>query len=1134
MTSTQHQPPTPVATLAPAPSGLRQDEGSSAPGTILVVDDDLGVLEMLRTLLQRQGYDVLATSSPDEAIELAARQPPELLLLDVLMPGIDGLELARILREQTGLAAAPVIFLSALQDAGSKARGFANGGVDYLTKPFRRDELLARVRTHLQLHRVRRQLQEREAELEALLGNVNEEVLASERALSRRTAELTALFTALPDVVFVKDLEGAYIDGNPRFEALLGRPLAEVIGRDDQELFPADLARKLHEGDQATLASGAPVVSEEWISFPDRTPVLLETITVAVRDATGAPIGLLGIARDITIRHREQEALRRSRAELLQAQEIAGLGSWQVDLITGAMTWSDQTYRLLGLEPGDEIRRRNVPELVHPEDRDRVLAAWAAAEGEGTFEVEHRIARNPHRWLRQRVRFERDEQGRPVRALGTVLDISEPKLRDLARQAERDRLDDALAAARAASYEWDVTTDLLQLDQRWREMLAYDPDRDGPLTAATWVSWIHPQHAPTVTASLERLLAGEEEQHELEFRLQRRDGRWLWVRGMSRATQRGPSGEVVRVSGLIIDITHEKAHQEQISFVADHDGLTGLINRQRFSQHLREELLTDRGPQERLAVVSLDLDGFEAVNATHGRAAGNQLLVEIATRLLRCVGDRHRVARTGGDEFALVVPVAAGDGSWREAVEELYDTVTRPITLQGRTLQATASIGVTLFPQARDTDAEQLLRQADQAVYQAKLAGKDRYHLFDTEHDASSRERYRLIDEVYNALAEEQFVLHYQPQVNIRTGEVLGVEALIRWQHPEHGLLPPGAFIPQLAGRPISIEIGDWVIEASLQQLSRWQEEGFRTTVSVNIDTAQLYDPAFAARLEGQLAAHPEVHPSQLGIEILETGALEDLAHVAELVEHVRGLGVSVALDDFGTGYSSLTLLKRLGADVVKIDRSFVMELLEDTEHALIIDSVVGLARNFQRTVLAEGVETEAHGVLLLELGCELAQGFGIARPMPAEEVVEWAARWAPPAAWRTAAPLAADRLPALLAEIEHRVWVQQLHAFLAGEPGNPPPLDPAGCRLGGWLTRMTQQEAGATTEELRRHHDALHRAADALLGAAPSPRSTPETPTAPGQPDLRGVEQASGDLIAALRRWRRSSSNEPRLGTGG
>ncbi len=1111
-----------VATAAqPAPASAAQRDGAANDGgRILVVDDDEGVLELVRTLLDRHGYDVVTTRSADEALTLATRHVPELVLLDVVMPEVDGLELARELQQQAGSAAAPVIFLSALHDAESKARGFATGGVDYLTKPFRREELLARVGSHLQLHRVRRQLQAREAELEQLLGNASEEVLASERALSRRTAELAALFAALPDVVFVKDLQGIYIEGNPRFEELLGRPLTELMGRRDEELFPAELAHRLRAQDQATLDADAPMTGEEWVTLPDGTTVLLETITAPVRDGGGEPLGLLGIARDITARHDEQQELRRSRAELLEAQEVAGLGSWQVDMVTGQMTWSQQTFRILGLEPGEIPRRRDVAALVHAEDRDRVLAAWERAQRDGTGEVEHRLARDPQVWVRQRVRFERDAQGALQRALGTMLDITTHTQARFAVEAEQARLEDALAAARAATYEWHVPTDLVHPSQRWCQMLGYDPDRDGPLTVQTWSTWIHPDHAPTVRAALQRLVDAQEEQHEVEFRLQRRDGRWLWVRGLSRVTQRSSEGHALRVSGLIIDITHEKAHQEQLSFVAEHDGLTGLINRQRFSQHLREELLTDRGPQERLAVVGFDLDGFEAVNAAHGRAAGNQLLVEIATRLLRCVGDRHRVARIGGDEFAVAVPVPATDGGWRDAVEELYDAVTHPIRLQGRPLQATASIGVTLYPQARDSDAEQLLRQADQAVYQAKLAGKDRYHLFDTERDAHSRERYQLIDEVHAALSEERFVLHYQPQVNMRTGEVLGFESLIRWQHPERGLLAPGAFIPQLAGHPLSIEIGNWVIEEALGQLARWRDAGLDTTVTVNIDTAQLYDPAFGRRLETQLAAAPGVRPEQLGIEILETGALEDLAHVGELVDHIRALGVTVALDDFGTGYSSLTLLKRLGADVVKIDRSFVMELLEDTEHALIIDSVVSLARNFQRTVLAEGVETDAHGVLLLELGCELAQGFGIARPMPAERAVAWAASWNPPSAWRDVRPLPADRLPGLIAEIEHRVWIRQLRDHLAGHRPDPPGMDPVRCRLGTWLERMTAQTATPCLDALATRHRELHSLASRLVDQrADAGAAAPDAATK--DRGLAQLEAASAALVAELAAWR-------------
>ena len=1015
------------------PSNGSQDEGTASSGSILVVDDDPGVVELLSTLLTRQGYDVRATGSPDEAIALAALAPPELVLLDVLLPGMDGPELARALREQAGPALAPVIYLSRLHDAESKARGFANGGVDYLTKPLRREELLARVRMHLQLHRVRRQLQEREAELELLLGTASEQALPPEHALHRRTAVLSALFDAIPDTVFVKDPTGVYVDGNTSLATAMGRPLDEVIGRTDHELFDAGFADRLREGDRATLAGEAPHITEEWVRLPDGGRALLETIRTPIRDATGAALGLIGIARDVTARHRDREELTRSRAELVEAQEVAGLGSWRFDLRTGQLTGSEQTYRMLGLSSGVPLRPRDVLGLVHPEDRDGVLDAWRAARTGGCGEVEHRLARDPSRWLRVRMRFERDARGRRARAMGTVLEITDTKLRDLARDAEQHRLDDALTAARAATYEWDVASGVITVSQRWHELLAYDPQRDGPLTAATFRSWVHPDQATVVGEALQQLLEGPEEQHELEFRVQRRDGRWVWVRSISRPSEHDADGEVIRVSGLIVDITHEKAHREQLSFVAEHDGLTGLITRQRFSEHLREELFTEGGPQERLAVVSLDLDGIEAVNATHGRAVGNQLLVEIATRLLRTVGDRYRVARTGGDEFAVAVAVGPDPDGWRRAVEELYDAVTRPITLQGRSIQATASIGVTLFPQARDSDAEQLLRQADQAVYQAKLAGKDRYHLFDTEHDATSRARYRLIDEIHTAIAEDQLVLHYQPQVNMRTGEIIGLEALVRWQHPVRGLLPPAAFIAQLAGHPVSIEIGDWVIGAALEQLARWKAVGFDTVVSVNIDTSQLYDPTFRPRLARQLARHPSITPAQFAIEILETGALEDLDRVAELVDDLRSLGSSVALDDFGTGFSSLTLLKRLHANFVKIDRSFVMELLEDPEHALIIDSVVTLARNFDRNVLAEGVETEAHGILLLELGCDLAQGFGIAHPMPAQQVLDWVDSWQPPAAWSGVDPIAADRLPAPLAAIGHRVWIENLRAHLEG-----------------------------------------------------------------------------------------------------
>ena len=1121
MSTSQQPAPSTATTVAPAGSALPQSEGAALVGTILVVDDDPAIAELLSVTLRRQGYRVQTAGDAHEALELARHEPPELLLVDLVMPGVDGLELVTLLREQVGLATTPVIFVSALHDPASKARGFAHGGVDYLTKPFRGEELVARVRSHLQLHRARCELETRERQLEELLGEVNQEVLASEQALNRRTAQVDALFAAIPDVVFVTDPDGVYLDGNTQLERLLGRSLEDIVGRTDAELFPGHLGQVLTDRHACVLAEDRPVVDEHSVPTADGGEVLLETITVPVRGPDDSLLGVLGVGRDITDRHGEREALRRSQSALLHAQEVAELGSWEVDLRTGEMTWSEQTYRLLDVDPQHPVSPDEVLSLVHVDDRDRVRQALRSALQGGPEDVEHRLARRPQGWVRQRARVERAADGTPLQMIGTVLDITAAKQHERDLEQEQQRLQDALETARAAAFEWDVPSDMLRPSQRWLSLLGYDLDRDGPVTAQAWLTWVYPAQLPAMRDGLERLLAGHDERHEMEFRLQHRDGRWLWLRGISRVTHWLPDGAPRTVRGLIIDITHEKAHQEQLSFVAEHDGLTGLINRQRFSDHVRDELLTNRGPQERLAVVCLDLDAFEEINQVHGRGAGNQLLVEIATRLLRCVGDRHRVARIGGDEFAVAVPVSGGSQGWRDAVEELYDAVTRPITLQGRSLQATASIGVTLHPQNRDADAEQLLRQADQAVYQAKLAGKDRYHLFDTEHDANRRERYQLIDEVHAALSDEQFVLYYQPQVNMHTGEVLGFESLIRWQHPERGLLPPGAFIPQLAGHPLSVELGDWVIEEALAQLARWRAAGMWTTVTVNIDTSQLYDPTFGARLEAQLAAEPEVDPTQLGIEILETGALEDLDHVAQLVRLIRNLGVSVALDDFGTGYSSLTLLKRLAANVVKIDRSFVMELLGDPEHALIIDSVVGLARNFERLVLAEGVETVEHGSLLLELGCELAQGFGIARPMPADQVWDWAERWQPPQEWRHVDPMPADRMPAMLAEIEHRVWLQQLRAYLTGVRPTPPALEPTKCRLGTWLERVRQEHDAAPIGDLIEQHLALHAIAERLVQPDPSPPPHGASPTSLAADGLEQLEVQSRELLAQLVRWR-------------
>jgi EAL domain-containing protein (putative c-di-GMP-specific phosphodiesterase class I) len=316
------------------------------------------------------------------------------------------------------------------------------------------------------------------------------------------------------------------------------------------------------------------------------------------------------------------------------------------------------------------------------------------------------------------------------------------------------------------------------------------------------------------------------------------------------------------------------------------------------------------------------------------------------------------------------------------------------MALNSASLQVSASIGVTFYPQAQQVEAEQLIRQADQAMYQAKLAGKNRYHVFDAQQDSGLRTHHESLNRIEQALRQQEFRLYYQPKVNLRSGQVVGLEALIRWQHPELGVLLPALFLPVTENHPLAVELGNWVLNSALQQMAKWRDQGLTLPVSVNVGARQLQQSGFAAQLKHLLVQYDLLDAGLLSLEVLETSALEDIHGVSQTLAQCRQLGVGFALDDFGTGYSSLTYLKRLPVTSLKIDQSFVRDMLVDADDLAILQGIIGLAKAFGREVIAEGVESSAHGARLLALGCDLAQGFAIAHPMPAEAVPDWLAHW--------------------------------------------------------------------------------------------------------------------------------------------
>ncbi|PKO94335.1 MAG: diguanylate cyclase [Betaproteobacteria bacterium HGW-Betaproteobacteria-10] len=450
---------------------------------------------------------------------------------------------------------------------------------------------------------------------------------------------------------------------------------------------------------------------------------------------------------------------------------------------------------------------------------------------------------------------------------------------------------------------------------------------------------------------------------------------------------------------LFTDITSMKEHEQQLEHIAHYDVLTNLPNRLLLTDRLHQAMVQSQRRGHSIAVIYLDLDGFKAVNDQHGHGIGDALLISLADRMKAALREGDTLARIGGDEFVAVLVDLESPEGCQPVLDRLLQAASGPVTAGLQVLRVSASIGVTLYPQD-GVDADLLLRHADQAMYLAKQAGKNRYHLFDIDHDAAASALRESMVGICSAIAREEFVLYYQPKVNMATGEVIGVEALIRWQHPVHGLLLPGVFLPAIEDHPISITLGEWVIDRALAQMEEWQASGLHMPVSVNVGARQLQQGNFVARLGALLAAHAKVPPGCLALEILETSALEDIVLVSKAMHACRALGVLFALDDFGTGYSSLTYLKRLPVESLKIDQSFVCNMLDDRDDLAIIAGVVGLARAFGHQVIAEGVETVAHGEQLLALGCHLAQGFGIGRPMPAEDLPGWVAAWQPDAAW--------------------------------------------------------------------------------------------------------------------------------------
>lgn len=551
---------------------------------------------------------------------------------------------------------------------------------------------------------------------------------------------------------------------------------------------------------------------------------------------------------------------------------------------------------------------------------------------------------------------------------------------------------------------------------------------------------------------------------------------------LSITAVRDGAGQPSHYVAVFTDINELRSAQEKLQRIAHFDILTELPNRTQMNERLHQLLEQATRDNLLLALVFLDLDGFKQLNDRFGLALGDRILVMVAQRLKQVARSTDVVARLGGDEFALVLCGLPNMDEIERVADRILSLMAAPFSIDGKNYDLSASLGITVFP-FDSADTATLLRHADQAMYQAKQTGRNRFHLFDTEQDQQAQTRRQLLDRLAEALANDELVLHYQPKVNLRTGQVVGVEALLRWQHPERGLLPPHEFLPRAEHDDLIVDIGEWVIRQALAQIETWGKAGCPLSVSVNLSARQLLRDDFVSSLRACLDDYPGVPKGRLEMEILESAALENTRHVRAVIKACRDMGVGFALDDFGTGYASLSYLRDIPADVLKIDQSFIRDLLEDRDDLTLVEGVVGLATAFRRAVVAEGVETAEQGVLLMRLGCDIAQGYVIARPMPAADIPAWVAGYRPDPQWALWADTEWEMndFPLLVAQYDHVKWVQRVLHHLDGAEllmEGSELCDHQQCRFGHWYYGHGRQRYGHLQAfiDLEPIHEAVHR----------------------------------------------------------
>ncbi|MFW2438835.1 MAG: EAL and GGDEF domain-containing protein [Arenicellales bacterium] len=802
-----------------------------------------------------------------------------------------------------------------------------------------------------------------------------------EAVLEDKEARIRMIFESALDALVVIDEKSIISEWNPQAETIFGWKKSEVIGRTLMEtIIPPSFRERHEQGMENLLTTGAGPILNRRVELTalrrngSEFPVEL----TAIRVRHGETWIFSAFLRDLTERKHAEEKVRASEQELSAILNSLQDVYYRVDTEGCLLRVSPSAEKLLGYTPEQLLGTMLAALYVDPQKSEIFLHQLEKQGGAiENYEIQLQHKDGSAVWALVSAHYVRDKQGNPIGVEGTARDISQLKVaEDISSRFGR-----ILDNSSNEIYIYDADTlKFTQVNRGARKNLGYSMQEMEQLTPVD----LKPDYTQEDFSELmQPLHQGVKQQVVFQTRHQRKDGTLYPVEVRLQLSQHESPPVFV---AIIQDISERIQSEEQLQYLAHYDALTKLPNRVLFTDRLDQSLARARWHEYTVAVLFLDLDRFKIINDTLGHNVGDQALKALSERLNGCMREGDTVARLGGDEFAIILEDIDSEDDVAPIARIILDVLSQPFLVDKHEFILTTSIGISLFP-VDGENTQTLLKHADIAMYRAKDEGRNTYQFYLADMSAKALERLNLETSLRHALAREEFVLYYQPQQNLADGKIFGVEALLRWQHPDLGLISPMEFIPLLEETGLIIPVGEWVLHTACLQARAWVDSGFKSLrMSVNLSGRQTYNSNFIATVE-QVLKNSKLDPALLELEMTESILMHNMKVTIKTLETIREMGVRLAIDDFGTGYSSLSYLKRFPIDTLKIDHSFIHDLTNDPEDATLVEAIIAMGRALHLDVVAEGVETEQQVNFLRKHDCGSIQGYLISKPIPAKEL---------------------------------------------------------------------------------------------------------------------------------------------------